>query len=140
MLGRFELGKGKRSVPLDVLALERCYQFMKPGGRMAIVLPDGNLANLAVQFVRDWLLQHMKLRGVVSLPTETFAPFGTTTKTSLCFFQKFRDASDLDDDYDIAFFQLGNIGYDATGRERAGSEVDECMAYMRDTMKWDPVQ
>jgi type I restriction enzyme M protein len=140
MLGRFELGRGKRSVSLDVLALERCYQFMKPGGRMAIVLPDGNLANLAVQFVRNWLLQHMKLRGVVSLPTETFAPFGTTTKTSLCFFQKFREASDLDDDYDVAFFQLGNIGYDATGRERAGAEVDECTEYMRDALKWDPVQ
>ena len=74
MLGRFELGKGKRSLPLEVLALERCYQFLKAGGRMAIVLPDGNLGNFNVQFVRDWLLDHMLLRGVVSLPNETFAP------------------------------------------------------------------
>ena len=41
MLGRFDLGKKKRSVPLEVLAIERCYQFLKPGGKLIIVLPDG---------------------------------------------------------------------------------------------------
>ena len=106
MLGRFQLGQKKRSLPLEVLALERCFQFLKPGGRLAIVLPDGNLGNSNVQFVRDWLLQNMMLKGVVSLPSETFAPYGTTTKTSLCFFQKLRRVEDRKIDYDVSFYLL----------------------------------
>lgn len=137
MLGRFSLGSKKRSVPLEVLAIERCYQFLKPGGRLAIVLPDGNLGNSNVQFVRDWLLEHMFLKGVISLPSETFAPFGTSTKTSLCFFQKFRTDADRQVDNEIAFFLLQNIGYDATGRSKAGSDVNECINYMKNSVQWE---
>ena len=136
MLGRFDVAGKKKSVPLEVLAVERCLQFIKPGGRLAIVLPDGNLANSNVQYARDWLLDQASLRGVISLPSEAFAPFGTTTKTSLCFFQKHSTAEDRKEDYDIAFYLLENVGYDATGRDRAGSEVDDCIAYMRGEVAW----
>lgn len=136
MLGRFMLPGKKKSVPLEVLALERCYQFLKPGGRLAIVLPDGNLGNSNVQNVRDWLLDQMLFRGVVSLPSETFAPFGTTTKTSLCFFQK-KWQGMVETDYDVIFYLLENVGYDATGRAREGSEVDACVQYMLENLSWD---
>jgi type I restriction enzyme M protein len=136
MLGRFELGKKKKSLPLEVLAIERCLQFLKPGGKLAIVLPDGNLANSNVQFVRDWLLDNAMLRGVVSLPNEAFAPFGTATKTSLCFFQKPLAKVELDEDYEIAFYKLENVGYDATGRLRDGSEIADCTEYMKANVKW----
>jgi type I restriction enzyme M protein len=139
VLGRFELGKKKRSLPFEVLAIERCYQFLKSGGKLAIVLPDGNLGNSNVQFVRNWLLKHMMLKGVVSLPTETFAPYGTTTKTSLCFFQKFRTNEDDTLDYDIAFYKIENIGYDATGRETHGSEVQQCIEFMKKSLVWEKV-
>jgi len=137
MLGRFELGKKKKSLPLEVLAIERCYQFLKPGGKLAIVLPDGNLANTNVQFVRNWLLNHMFLKGVISLPSETFSPFETTTKTSLCFFQKFKTINDINKEYNIAFYKLDNIGYDATGREKDGSEIQECIEYMINNLTWE---
>lgn len=140
MLGRFELGKKKRSLPLEVLAIERCYQLLKPGGKLAIVLPDGNLGNSNVQFVRDWLLDHMMLKGVVSLPSETFSQFGTTTKTSLCFFQKFRTIDDKTIDYRIAFYKLENIGYDATGREVTGAEIKDCIDYMKQSLVWEKTQ
>jgi len=139
MLGRFELGKKKKSLPLEVLAIERCYQFLKLGGKLIIVLPDGNLGNFNVQFVRDWLLENMMLKGVVSLPSETFSPFGTTTKTSLCFFQKFRSVADKQLDYETAFYQLENIGYDAAGRERIGSEIQDCIDFMMQSLKWEQV-
>lgn len=139
MLGRFELGKKKKSLPLEVLAIERCFQFLKPGGKLIIVLPDGNLGNFNVQFVRDWLLENMMLKGVISLPTETFAPFGTATKTSLCFFQKNRSVDDKQLDYETAFYQLENIGYDATGRPKAGSEIQDCINYMMQSLKWEKI-
>ena len=139
MLGRFSLPQRKKSVPLEVLALERCFQFLKPSGRLAIVLPDGNLGNSNVQFVRDWLLEHMLLRGVVSLPSETFSPFGTTTKTSLCFFQKKPANFDNTKNYDVAFFLVENIGYDATGRQKSGSEIEQCIIYMQSTINWESI-
>lgn len=139
MLGRFELGKKKKSLPLEVLAIERCYQFLKLGGKFIIVLPDGSLGNSNVQFVRDWLLENMMLKGVVSLPSETFSPFGTTTKTSLCFFQKFRSVADKQLDYETAFYKLENIGYDATGREKIGSEIRDCIDFMMNSLKWEQV-
>jgi type I restriction enzyme M protein len=137
MLGRFDLGRKKRSLPFEVLAIERCYQFLKPGGKLAIVLPDGNLGNSNVQFVRDWILEHMMFKGVISLPSETFAPYGTTTKTSLCFFQKNRSAEDRNMDYENAFYLLENIGYDATGRSKPGSEVAHCVNYMTNALSWE---
>jgi type I restriction enzyme M protein len=140
LLGRFELGAKKKSLPLEVLAIERCLQFLKPGGKLAIILPDGNLANANVQFVRDWLLQHTHLKGVVSLPGETFAPYGTTTKTSLCFFQKLRRPDEAMDDYKIAFYKIDNIGYDATGRTRAESELGDAITYMTGNLQWEPTQ
>jgi type I restriction enzyme M protein len=139
MLGRFELGKKKKSLPLEVLAIERCYQFLKPGGKLIIVLPDGNLGNFNVQFVRDWLLDNMMLKGVVSLPSETFAPFGTTTKTSLCFFQKFRSQQDKALDYVVAFYQIENIGYDATGRNKNGSDISDCISFMNEHLTWEKI-
>lgn len=131
--------KKKKSLPLEVLAIERCFQFLKPGGKLAIVLPDGNLANYNVQFVRDWLIDHMMLKGVISLPSETFAPFGTTTKTSLCFFQKFRKPEDRNIDNEISFYYLENIGYDATGRDKPGSEVSDCIEFMTKSLLWEKV-
>ena len=45
ILGRFRLGHKKNSLPLEILGLERCFQFLKPGGKLGIVLPDGLLKN-----------------------------------------------------------------------------------------------
>ena len=83
-----------------------------------------------MQFVRDWILEHMLLKGVISLPSETFAPYGTTTKTSLCFFQKHRSSQDRQLDNDITFYLLENIDYEATGRFKVGSDVAQCISYM----------
>lgn len=136
-LESFHLAQKKKSIPFEIIALERCSQFLKKGGKLAIVLPDGNLANSQTQYFRDWLLANFILKAVVSLPTETFAPYGTTTKTSLCFFQKFKKETDKDFDYDIAFYKLDNIGYDGTGRAIDGSEVSDAIEYLKTTLIWD---
>ena len=137
VLNQFQLADKKKSIPLEVLALERCLQFLKKGGKLAIVLPDGNLANSQTQYVRDWILDKFKLKAVVSLPQETFSPYGTTTKTSLCFFQKFTSNSNKQQDYNIVFYKLDNIGYDATGREISGSEVQDAIDFLRKNIFWD---
>jgi len=66
----------------DVLFLERCLDMLKPGGRMAIVLPQGNLNNLGTRGLRSYIAKRARLLAVVGLPYNTFKPF-TNTKTSV---------------------------------------------------------
>lgn len=125
MLGRFELGRNRKTVPLEILGLERCLQFLKPGGRMAIVLPDSILANKQTAYVREWLVHQVKIRAIVSLPIETFMPYGATHKTSLCIFRKWKTGESKNFDVPVFLGRIDSIGYDATGRERSNSEVNE---------------
>ena len=91
VLRTYDLGKGwtksatgwtcterpEKKVPPEILFIERCYRFLKPGsGQMAIVLPNGILGNPGgrMEFVRWWMLQHMELMASVDLPAETFLP------------------------------------------------------------------
>lgn len=82
--------KSKRkinSMKRDILFLERCLRFLKPGGRMAIVLPQGNLNNIGTKALREWIMQKARILAVVGLGVNTFKPF-TGTKTSVLFLQK----------------------------------------------------
>ncbi|HRQ21974.1 MAG TPA: N-6 DNA methylase [Anaerolineales bacterium] len=110
-------GKSKASVKTEILFLERCHQFLKPEGKMAIVLPDGILTNSSLQYVRDWLLEHYRLLAVVSLPQFAFAHYGAGVKASLVFLQK-RKAGETPNDDEAIFMAIAeNIGYDASGRK-----------------------
>lgn len=110
-------GKPKTSAKTEILFLERCYQFLKPNGRMAIVLPDGILTNSSLQSVRDWLLEHYRLLAVVSLPQYSFSHYGAGVKASLVFMQK-READETPNEDEAIFMAIAeNIGYDATGRK-----------------------
>jgi len=85
----FSLSLGKKSQKTEILFLERCIQFLKLGGRMVSVVPDGNiLTNPNTIFVREYLLKNTTLKGVVSLPYNAFKRAGTTMKTSLIFLEK----------------------------------------------------
>lgn len=66
----------------------RCLEFIAPGGKLAIVLPDSILANSSMQDVRDWILRWARLKAVISLPQETFTPYGAGVKTSIIFLEK----------------------------------------------------
>lgn len=74
----------------DVLFIERILKFLKPGGRAAIVLPQGKFNNSSLAFIREWILRKARLLAVVGLHGNTFKPH-TGTKTSVLFVQKYTD-------------------------------------------------
>lgn len=60
-LSEYELMKGRKKIPLEVLGLERSIQLLRPNGRMGIVLPDSILVNKSFNYVRKWLLQNVTI-------------------------------------------------------------------------------
>ncbi|MDH3353535.1 MAG: N-6 DNA methylase, partial [Nanoarchaeota archaeon] len=136
MVGRFQLGNKKKSLPLEILGLERCFQFLKPGGRLAIVLPDGLLKNKSSLFVRNWVENVAKIKAVISLPEEAFNPYGAMVKTSLCVFQKYTENENKDENEKTLLCELENIGFDATGRRKSGSEIDDVLQEFHKQVTW----
>jgi type I restriction enzyme M protein len=108
VLGEYDLAykgdssKHKRVNQLsrDVLFIEKCLRFLRPGGRMAIVLPQGNLNNVSTEYLRTWLRCKARVLGVVGLSDNTFKKF-TNTKTSVLLLQKWHKPSDQTEDYHI---------------------------------------
>ena len=68
---RFRLLDGQKQTcafPVELLFVERALQLTRPAGWMALILPEGFLANARRQGVRDWLLARAEVRAVVALP------------------------------------------------------------------------
>jgi SAM-dependent methyltransferase len=81
----------KRRIDPALAFVARCIDLLQPGGVAGIVLPDGvadgpHLRDLLLGDLR--LVDPVRLEGVVSLPSATFAPAGTMAKTSVVFLRK----------------------------------------------------
>lgn len=94
ILDLFEIGKGKKNRATEIVFVERCLELLKPGGRMGIVLPDGNLNNPSLTWLRRWCEGKARILGVVSLPEETFSSAKATVKASLVFLRRFTEADE----------------------------------------------
>lgn len=94
----------------EVLFIEKCLRLLKPGGRMAIVLPDGLLQNVSSSHIRFWIQTQARVLAVVSIPHEAFIPFGTGIKTSLVVLQKKPSPTGK-----IFMARMAHIGYDVKG-------------------------
>jgi type I restriction enzyme M protein len=98
--------KAVNSMDPAVLAIDRCLQLLKPGGRLLIVVPDGILCNSSYRYAREHLIGKKDegtgeftggkavLKAVVSLPQETFSLSGAGAKTSILYLQKKRSPAD----------------------------------------------
>lgn len=76
---------------LEILFAERFLQLARPGGHVAIVLPEGIFANARNRPFRNWLVEQGRVLAVVSLPRWVFTSMGTTAKTSILFVRKRTD-------------------------------------------------
>ena len=116
-------GKAQTKVGRDILFIERNLDFLKPGGRMVIVLPQGRFNNTSDKYVRDFIAEHARILAVVGLDTNTFKPH-TGTKTSVLFVQKWNDDPDQGplcpkvENYPI-FFAVSEKG----GKDNSGNYI-----------------
>jgi type I restriction enzyme M protein len=124
LLRNYDLAKKKgeiaKKAERDLLFIERALQLIKPGGRLAIVLPQGKLNNTNMEYVRQWLMEKAKILAVVGLNANIFKPH-TGTKTSVLFLQKWNNNSELgplnpyQEDYPIFMAVSKKPGKDNSG-------------------------
>lgn len=99
----------------EILFIERCLELLKDGGKLAIVLPNGDFENSSLDYVREFINSKAKILGVVALPPETFIPHGTGIKASLLFCQKLSPIeleTQKKKDYSIFFAKITKVGYE----------------------------
>ena len=113
-------GKWSSKIGRDILFIERNLEFLKPGGRMCIVLPQGRYNNTSDEYIRRFIAERARILAVVGLHGNTFKPH-TGTKTSVLFLQKWNDDKKAGllcpriEDYPIFFATSQNGGKDNSG-------------------------
>lgn len=129
IITKFELGKNSRgkyqtAVGRDILFIERNLSFLKPGGRMAIVLPQGRFNNSGDKYIRDFIAEHCRILAVVGLHGNVFKPH-TGTKTSVLFVQKWDDVlCPKKADYPIFFATMKLPSKDNSGQKIMRKNAD----------------
>jgi type I restriction enzyme M protein len=130
--GTFHNTGRSNSEPPEILFIDQCYQFLKPGGKMAIVLPDGILGNPNTEYVRDWILKKFKVLASIDLAVEAFLP-QVGVQASLLFLQKKTDDEILQaqlqqENYAVFMAIAEKLGHDRRGkaihlRDEHGAEL-----------------
>lgn len=117
------------SEPPEILFIDQCCQLLKPGGKLAIVLPDGILGNPNTEYVRAWILRHFFVIASVDLAVEAFLP-QVGVQASLLFLKKKTEAERLTKatNYDIFMAVAEKLGKDRRGapiyeRDEDGAEI-----------------
>lgn len=129
ILAKYELGKkpnGKyqSKVGRDILFIERNLDFLKPGGRMAVVLPQGRFNNSSDKYIRDFIAERCRILAVVGLHGNVFKPH-TGTKTSVLFVQKWDNKlCPKEEDYPIFFATMQEPSKDSSGEKIYVKEKD----------------
>ena len=113
----FNKGKKVNKISRDILFIERNLDFLKDGGRMAIVLPQGRFNNTSDERIREFIMDKARLIAVVGLDGNTFKPH-TGTKTSVLFVQKWDEKTNPKvKDYPVFMAVSENSGKDNSGEE-----------------------
>lgn len=116
-LGKNDKGKYKTQVGRDILFIERNLSFLKDGGRMAIVLPQGRFNNSTDKYIRDFIAERCRILAVIGLHVNVFKPH-TPTKTSVLFVQKWDDTlCPRKEDYPIFFATMREPSKDNSGNK-----------------------
>ncbi len=143
ILAKYELGKkpnGKyqTKVGRDILFIERNLDFLKPGGRMAVVLPQGRFNNSSDKNIREFIAEKCRILAVVGLHGNVFKPH-TGTKTSVLLVQKWDDKlCPKQEDYPIFFATMQQPSKDNSGEKIFVKQKD--VAQFKNNQLAEPVQ
>ena len=115
------------SRPPQVPFIERCFQLLKDGGRMGIVLPESILGNPSWEYLLTYIRANARILGVVTMPEALFKTSGkggTHTKVAVLFLRKEKPSGN---GYDIFMSDVKWCGHDSRGNPtlRRNRETEE---------------
>ncbi|MEM7496231.1 MAG: N-6 DNA methylase, partial [Myxococcota bacterium] len=127
VLSQYELAgwatENRRCVmPAEQLFMEAAMNFLKPGGVLGVVVPDGILNNPGLAFLRNWLVHRSRVIASIDLPKETFGRNKGVNNPSVLIARKFtrrqvRDAVNgiIDTSYEVFMCSPRTSGIDKRG-------------------------
>ena len=120
ILDGYDLSRSRDCIERDVIFLERCVELLRPGGRLAIVLPHNKVAANSLSYAREWLKGKARILAVVGLGRNTFLPH-THQKASVVFLQRENAAAD----YNIFFSISERDGKNSKGQVQLRNSTQE---------------
>ena len=115
VLEHYELSAGKAKQKREVLMLERCIKLLKPGGRMAIVIPEGILSNKNDRRAREFIRDNCEIKAIIRLPQDAFKMSDGASCTSILYVIK-KDPLHPKPQGSIFLARAEYIGVSASGR------------------------
>lgn len=106
----------------EVLFIEQCYNYLREGGYLAVVIPDGILTNSSLQYVRDVMEDWYRLVAVISMPQTAFSATGAGVKSSVLFVKKHFKA---------------HTDYLQTLKETIQNDIKTEFDYLKTIAKWE---
>ncbi len=114
--GEFVKGDLVDKQPPQLLFIERCFDMLKPGGRMGIVLLESIFGMPKYQYIVNYIRSKAKILAVVTLPEDLFQPH-THAKCCVMICQKYDVGMNLEtcEEYDIFMSDVKWCGHDSRG-------------------------
>lgn len=97
-----------KSQQLGILFIERCFKLLAEGGRLGIILPEGYLCTASYGYLRQWILDNLKIIGLVELPRRIFLKSDADLRSNILFAVK---DTDNKDSYPIHSELVRKVGY-----------------------------
>ena len=119
----------------EIVFIERTLNLLKPGGRAALVLPDGVLDNVQFKKVRSFIESQARILNITSIPYDVFLSSGANIKPSLVFLKKYEDGETRESNYSLSITRVENAGISSTGQLSEGNQlpiaVEEISSYIK---------
>ena len=142
ILNPFDLGRGT-SQKREVLLLERCIRLLKPGGRLAVVIPEGILSNKRDSTIRRYIREKCIIKAVIRLPQDAFKMSEGAACTSILYVVK-KEPSGAHgcDQGDIFFARAEEIGISPSGRPIGRNDLLAIKDHFRrfEAGEWDGIE
>ena len=116
ILQHYTLGRGS-SQKREVLLLERQIRLLEPGGRLAVVIPEGVLSNKNDQRLRNYIADTCVVKAIIRLPQDAFKMSEGAACTSVLYaVKKDPDNPGLATQGDVFFARSEYIGTSPSGK------------------------
>jgi type I restriction enzyme M protein len=99
---------------LGIMFLERCYKLLDDRGRLAIILPECYLCTPTYGYLRQWILDHLRVLAIVELPRRIFVKSNADLRSNVLVAQKLSKTAlkkAIDTDYPIFTDMVRKVGF-----------------------------